>query len=69
MGAALARKARTGEMTAANASDAIQAFRADWDGHGRTLYRLLAAGPVATGRAMVLVVSRKKGLTTTLSTQ
>ncbi len=54
--AALARKARTGEMTAANASGAIQAFRADWDGRGRTLYRVLAAGPVATGRAMDLVV-------------
>ncbi len=53
--AALARKARTGEMTAANAAAAIQAFRNDWGGHGRTWYRVLAAGAVATGRAMDLV--------------
>jgi len=53
--AALARKARTGEMTTANAADAIRAFRADWDGLGRTHYRVLAAGYVATGRAMDLV--------------
>lgn len=53
--AALARKARTGEMTGANASDAIRAFRADWDGRGRTRYRILAAGAIATQRAMDLV--------------
>jgi predicted nucleic acid-binding protein len=53
--AALARKARMGEMTDANALDAIRAFRADWDGLGRTRYRVLAAGAIATQRAMGLV--------------
>ncbi len=42
-------------MTAANASSAIRAFRIDWGGRGGTRYRVLAAGPVTTGRAMDLV--------------
>lgn len=49
--AALARKARTGELTPAEATRAIQAFRQDW----AVWYRVLSVRPAVTDRAMDLV--------------
>lgn len=49
--AALARKARTGELTPAEATRAIQAFRQDW----AVWYRVLSVTPTVTERAMDLV--------------
>ena len=51
MVAALARKARTGELTSVEATRAIQAFRQDW----QVWPRVLSVRQVLTDRAMDLV--------------
>jgi predicted nucleic acid-binding protein len=50
MVAALSRKARTGEMTTADAAIAIRAFRIDWGGR----YRVLSVRAIVADRGMDL---------------